>query len=195
MNTAPTSSPASSPSRCSNPTSRSPSSSWTTCRPPISRARPGNSQDPSMRLHHAFFAALCLLGASAVRADDWVTYEPRDGAGKGKNVVFLAGDEEYRSEEGLPMMAKILSQRHGFRCTVLFAQDSDGTINPNNQKSLPGAEALDTADAIVMLLRYRQWPDDVMKHFVYAYQRGVPIVGLRTSTHAFNYVRGTPTAY
>ena len=132
---------------------------------------------------------LCPLLATAARAaaPGTVVYEPKDGPGKGKHVVFLTGDEEYRSEEGLPMLARVLSQRHGFKCTVLFPLGDDGTINPDNTKSLPGAEALDTADAIVMLLRFRAWPDEQMKHFVDAYRRGVPIVALRTSTHAFKY--------
>jgi len=137
----------------------------------------------------------CLLTAAGARAADWVTYEGKDGPGKGKHIVFLTGDEEYRSEEGLPMLAKILSQRHGFKCTVLFAVDPDGTINPNNTGSLPGAEALDSADLIVMLLRYRAWPDVQMKHFADAVQRGVPIVALRTSTHAFNYKGDSTSAY
>jgi hypothetical protein len=135
------------------------------------------------------------MGAQRVHADDWLVFEPKSGPGQGKHIVFLSGDEEYRSEEGLPMLAKILSQRHGFKCTVLFAVDPDGTINPNNGASLPGAQALDSADAIVMLLRYRKWPDDVMKHFVEAHLRGVPIIGLRTSTHAFNYPRQGNSAY
>src|SRR5438477_1754380 len=138
---------------------------------------------------------LGLMLAPVARADDRVTYEPKPGPGGGKHVVFLAGDEEYRSEEGLPMLAKILSQRQGFKCTVLFAVDPDGTINPDNGASLPGAEALDTADAIVMLLRFRHWPDEQMKHFVDAYRRGVPIIGLRTSTHAFQYPRGSTSAF
>src|SRR5436305_4609110 len=108
---------------------------------------------------------LILLLTLAARADDWIVYPAKAGAGSGKHIVFLTGDEEYRSEEGLPMLAKILSQRHGFKCTVLFPQKSDGTINPDDQSSLPGAEALDSADAIVMLLRYRKWPDSEMKHF------------------------------
>jgi hypothetical protein len=83
------------------------------------------------------------------------------------------------------MLAKILSQRHGFKCTVLFALDPDGTINPDNIRTLGDAHVLKTADVIVMALRWRDYPDDVMKHFVDAYQRGVPIVALRTSTHAF----------
>src|ERR1043166_6173476 len=102
---------------------------------------------------------------------------PSSVAAKNKHVVLLSGDEEYRSEESLPMLAKILSQRHGFKCTVLFALDSDGTINPDNQKSLPGPEALDSAHLVIMALRFRAWPDDQMKHFVDAYLRGVPIIG------------------
>jgi hypothetical protein len=136
----------------------------------------------------------CLLTAGA-RGDNWITYQAKPGPGQGKHIVFLTGDEEYRSEEGLPMLAKILSQRHGFKCTVLFAIDPDGTINPDNGASLPGAEALDSADAIVMLLRFRHWPDESMKHFVDALQRGVPIIGLRTSTHAFQYPNGSASAY
>jgi hypothetical protein len=107
--------------------------------------------------------------------------------------VFLAGDEEYRSEEGLPMLAKILSQRHGFKCTVLFPVDPDGTINPKNTKSLSDPRALDTADAIVMLLRFRAWPEDDMTRFDKLLRAGKPIVALRTSTHAFNgFPKGSP---
>ncbi len=132
-----------------------------------------------------------LLAGSALAAD-WLALDPAPGANNGRHVVFLTGDEEYRSEEGLPMLAKILSQRHGFKCTVLFPLDADGTINPDNQKSLPGAEALDPADAVVMLLRFRQWPEEQLQHFVEAVNRGVPIIGLRTSTHAFTGAANKP---
>jgi hypothetical protein len=147
-----------------------------------------------MKTHHCLLALLSCFFTTAAHGEDWITYRGKDGPGKGKHIVFLTGDEEYRSEEGLPMLAKILSQRHGFKCTVLFAVDNDGTIDPNNSASLPGAEALDSADAIVMLLRFRAYPDETMKHFVDAYRRGVPIVGLRTSTHAFK-SPGNQSAY
>ena len=110
-----------------------------------------------------------------------------DGPGAGRHLVFLTGDEEYRSEEGLPMLAKILSQRHGFRCTVLFALNPDGTINPDNNQSVPNSEALDSADGIILGLRFRQWPDAAMARFAAAVARGIPIVALRTSTHAFRF--------
>lgn len=141
------------------------------------------------------FLPFALLTASAFAQQTLVLNPPAGVAPKHKHVVLLSGDEEYRSEESLPMLAKILSQRHGFRCTVLFALDPDGTINPDNNTSIPGIAALDTADGIVMQLRFRQWPDAAMKHFADAVARGVPLVALRTSTHAFRFPENSASAY
>jgi hypothetical protein len=113
-------------------------------------------------------------------------FDPKPGPGQGKHIVFLAGDEEYRSEEALPMLAKILSQKHGFKCSVLFSLDPDGTINPDAGASLSDPEVLDSADAIVMSLRFRKWPEETLARFEKVYLSGKPIIGLRTSTHAFN---------
>ncbi|MBI5802617.1 MAG: ThuA domain-containing protein [Verrucomicrobia bacterium] len=143
----------------------------------------------SRRLLSALLATSLAAAASAAE-QTWVTYEPKAGPGKGKHIVLVAGDEEYRSEEGLPMLGKILSQRHGFKCTVLFSVDADGVINPDAGGSLSHPEALDSADAIVMLLRFRHWDDDANKRFEAAVNRGVPIIALRTSTHAFNGLKG-----
>jgi hypothetical protein len=131
--------------------------------------------------------AAALLTEGVARADQpWVVYEGHDGPGKGKKIVFVTGDEEYRSEEGLPQLAKILAVRHGFHCTVLFAVDpKDGTINPNQSDNIPGLEALDSADLMVILTRFRDLPDDQMQHIVRYVESGKPIVALRTSTHAF----------
>ena len=108
------------------------------------------------------------------------------GPGKGKHIVLVSGDEEYRSEEALPQLAQILSLRHGFDCTLLFAIDpSDGTINPNRRDNIPGLEALDSADLLIIFTRFRDLPDDQMKHIADYVESGRPIVGLRTATHAF----------
>jgi len=98
--------------------------------------------------------------ASARSPEPWVVYEAADGPGKGKHIVLISGDEEYRSEETLPQLAKILAKRHGFKCTVLFAIDSkDGTINPNQKDNIPGLENLATADLMVIFTRMRDLPD------------------------------------
>jgi hypothetical protein len=141
----------------------------------------------------ALWVAAVTLGSLPPAADTSVSYAAKSGPGGGRHVVFLAGDEEYRSEEGLPMLAKILSQRHGFKCTVLFSVDVDGVIDPKNGKSLSDPAAIDTADAIVMLLRFRAWPEDDMARFDKYLKAGKPIVALRTSTHAFNgFPKGSP---
>ena len=128
------------------------------------------------------------LGPGLAEAKDWVVYEGKTGPGQGKHIVFLSGDEEYRSEEAAPMLARILAQRHGFKCTVLFAiNPADGTITPTVLNHIPGLEALDTADLCVLNLRFRELPDEQMRHFVAYLNSGKPIIGLRTSTHAFAY--------
>lgn len=119
-------------------------------------------------------------------ADTSITYAAKQGPGGGRHVVLLAGDEEYRSEESLPMLAKILSERHGFKTTVVFSIDPDGTVNPNNGASLSDGSPIESADAIVMALRFRKWSDADMARFDRRVRNGVPIVALRTSTHAFN---------
>lgn len=154
----------------------------------------------SLRRLSLLVVAWCAVGLPAVMWPGvaWgagtVEYPAAKGPGMGKHLVFVAGDEEYRSEEGLPMLAQILARRHGFRCTVLFSLDDDGTINPKKSDSLAGSEALDSADAIVMLIRFRKWPADVMQRFDNACKRGIPLIGLRTSTHAFQLPADNPFA-
>ena len=129
-------------------------------------------------------------------AKEWVVYEGREGPGKGKHIVLISGDEEYRSEEGLPMVAKILAVRHGFKCTVLFSiNPADGTIDPTIQTNIPGVDALDSADLCVLGLRFRELPDAEMKHFVDYLNAGKPLIALRTSTHAFAYSRNKQSPY
>jgi len=129
--------------------------------------------------------AMTCSFATAADSDGSVSFAAKKGPGAGKKIVLIAGDEEYRSEDSMPMFAKILAERQGFNCTVLFSVGADGMIDPNAQGSLTHPEALDSADGIVMLVRFRKWSDDAMKHFDEAVKRGVPIIGLRTATHSF----------
>jgi type 1 glutamine amidotransferase len=138
---------------------------------------------------------LASLGIAAP-GKDWVVFEGKDGPGLGKHIVFISGDEEYRSEEVMPMLAKILAVRHGFKCTVLFAiNPTNGTIDPIVLNNIPGLEALDTADLCVVNLRFRELPDKQMKHFVDYVNSGKPIIGLRTATHSFNYTKNKQSPY
>ena len=144
------------------------------------------------RLFHVFHlctvALLALVAcAPAHAADPWLVMEGEAGPGKGKRIVLVSGDEEYRSEEALTQLAKILATRHGFSCTVLYAIDpATGEINPNKGDNIPGLEALRYADLLVIATRFRNLPDEQMKEIDDYLKAGKPVIGLRTATHAFN---------
>lgn len=149
-------------------------------------------------MRHFFLSLLTIASTSVLTlaAADWASFTPKDGPGRGKHIVLLAGDEEYRSEEALPMLAGVLSQRHGFRCTVLFSVNpADGTVDPLNQTNVPGMHLIDTADLVVCQFRFRELPDADMAHFVNHLRAGKPIIALRTATHAFAYDRNKQSPY
>lgn len=127
--------------------------------------------------------------------DGGVVFGGGSGAGAGKHVVLVAGDEEYRSEEALPMLARILAERHGFRCTVLFSTDAEGRIDPEAQTHIPGIGAVEDADVVVLFLRFRELPDEAMRPLVEYVEAGKPLIGIRTATHAFQYERHPDSPY
>lgn len=136
------------------------------------------------------FAVVCLLGlcGGVAIAQDTLTFAASGAGDDAPHVVLISGDEEYRTEETMPMLAKILSQKHGFRCTVLFAFGPAGAdyIDSNNQQGLRGLESLKDADLMIIGTRFRK-PDKAGAEYITAFlNAGKPIIGIRTSTHAFN---------
>jgi hypothetical protein len=129
-------------------------------------------------------AFLFIAGAKA--SDQWVDYKGHDGPGRGKQIVLISGDEEYRSEEALPLLGKILATHHGFDCRVLFAIDpKTGLIDPNNRQNIPGISSIKDADVVVIFLRRRELPDEDMQVINDYLMTGKPVIGIRTATHAF----------
>src|SRR5262249_11170334 len=115
----------------------------------------------------AFLTTVLCATAVCAQENQYVVYQGGDGPGKGKHIVLVSGDEEYRSEESLPLLGKILAKHHGFKCTVLFAvaktdiikKDKKGNevliskageINPNVNDNIPGLENLKTADLMII---------------------------------------------
>ncbi len=124
----------------------------------------------------------------------WQIYPGGEGPGRGKHVVLVAADQEYRSEQSLPMLARVLSKRHGFDCTVLFGQNDKGLVDPTMkirwedktvQHDIPGLEHLAKADLVVFFTRLVTLPDDQIQHVVDYLDSGKPIVGIRTANHGF----------
>ena len=133
-----------------------------------------------------FLLFVCIAGLfQSLNAAAPLVYEGISGPGKGKHLVFIPSDHEYRSEETLPALARILAKHHGFKCSVVFGVNAKGEIQPG-ANNVPGIEELDKADLMVIFTRFQNWPADQMKHFVAYLDRAGPIVGLRTATHGFN---------
>jgi type 1 glutamine amidotransferase len=130
------------------------------------------------------FLAASVLAASMLPAPGPAAAQAADGAKK-PHVVFVTGDDEYRSEITMPMIAKILEAKHNMRTSVAFARPT-----PQTKDNIEGLEALKDADLAVMFVRFRKLPDDQLKLILDYADSGKPLVGLRTSTHAFLYSAG-----
>lgn len=122
-----------------------------------------------------------------------LVYQGTEGPLKGRHVVLIASDHEYKSEEALPMLGRILAKHYGAKCTVLFGVDENGFIRPG-QSNIPGTDALKTADLMVIFTRFQNLPAEQMQPIVDYLDRGGPVVGLRTSTHGFKIPAGSPFA-
>ncbi|MDP6962633.1 MAG: ThuA domain-containing protein [Planctomycetota bacterium] len=131
------------------------------------------------------------------QSSQWLSYPGNDelSPGLGRKIVFVAGDEEYRSEEAMPILAKTMSEL-GFECVVLFSQNKEsGEIDPDESRHIPGLSQIADADLLVLQLRFRCLPDEDMNYIVDYVEAGKPLIGIRTSTHAFNYPDDSESKY
>jgi type 1 glutamine amidotransferase len=134
-------------------------------------------------------AAMALTAVPAIASDTPQNIAQLKGTEVKPHIVFVTGDEEYRSEETMPMLARILHRDHGFTVSVCFAL-TDGVIDPNRTDNIEGLEILKGADMMVMNTRFRKLPDGQLQHITQFAESGKPMVGFRTATHAFKYGGG-----
>lgn len=136
----------------------------------------------------ASVATLTAIGASsavAAEAEDAPAAGPSVAA-DAPHVVFVTGDDEYSSELSMPMIAAILEKHHGMKTTVLYAENDKGERD-RHAHNIPGLEALRDADLAVFYMRFRELPQEKLDEIVRYAESGKPLIGLRTSSHAFNY--------
>lgn len=133
-----------------------------------------------------------LIGSATLQASS-IVYEGGEGSGKGKHIVFLASDHEYRAEETCPALARILAKHFGFTCTVVFGVDAEGFIEAGSSR-VSGLSALGKADLFVIFARFLDLPEEEMAHVEAYLERGGPVVGMRTSSHAFKIPGNSPYA-
>ena len=142
--------------------------------------------------------ALPALAHPVPESEQWLTYPGGEGPGKGKHIVLIAADQEYRSEQSMPMMAKVLSTHHGFDCTVLFGVNEKGEVDPTmpvypekgkesefKPHHIPGLEHLATADLVIFFPRLLTLPVNETELIVKYIDSGKPFIALRTANHGF----------
>lgn len=159
---------------------------------------------PLLTLRHLLSAIVLLLCCGQAFAHPipespkWLTFPGGEGPGKGKHIVLITADQEYRSEQSMPMMAKILSKHHGFDCTVLFGVNEKGLVDPTSPvypkkgkeaefkpHNIPGLKHLASADLVVFFTRLLTLPKDQLEHIVSYVDSGKPMIALRTGNHGF----------
>lgn len=142
---------------------------------------------------------LLTFGQYQARADNpWLTYKGKPGPGSGKTIVLIAADQEYRSEQSMPMLANILATHHGFDCIVLFGVNADGLADPTmpvypekgkeeefQTHRIAGLENLERADLVIFFTRLLTLPLEQQEQIVQYLDSGKPIIGLRTANHGF----------
>ncbi|MGN6136758.1 MAG: ThuA domain-containing protein, partial [Aureliella sp.] len=161
------------------------------------------SREQEELLHRNAFYTVNEIPAQAVAqhasADSpWLSYAGGHGPGAGKHIVLIAADQEYRSEQSMPMLAKVLAEHHGFNCTVLFGVNERGQVDPTlpvtpkkgeearfKGHNIPGLEHLESADLAIFFTRMLTLPADQQAQIVRYLDSGKPIIGLRTANHGF----------
>jgi arylsulfatase A-like enzyme len=141
---------------------------------------------------------LRLGSESDLSKAEWLDYPGSDGPGKGKHVVLIAAEQEYRSEQSMPMLAKVLSKHHGFRCTVLFGVNDKGEVDPTlpvypekgreadfKKHHIPGLDQLASADLVIFCTRLLTLPERELQQIVEYVDSGKPMIALRTANHGF----------
>ncbi len=110
-------------------------------------------------------------------------------AAKKPHAVFVVGTHHYSPQLSMPLLAAEL-EKHGFETTVVAA-DYDPEKSP---RGIGGLNALRRADVAIFFMRFLTLPPKQLKHIERYLESGKPVVGFRTSTHAFIYPEGDELA-
>jgi hypothetical protein len=164
--------------------------------------QPGHVRPMMTTICVALLLSWSMVSVERLRAADhpvpesplWLTYTGAQGPGKGKHIVLIAADQEYRSEHAMPMLAKILAEHHGFDCTVLFSLNKNNEVDPTQKirwedktvtHNIPGLEHLENCDLVILFSRLISLPPEQLEFFYRYLDSGKPIIGIRTANHGF----------
>ncbi len=97
-------------------------------------------------------------------------------------VVFISAENEYGAAESFVSFSRHLALTGGAAAEILQAATDLAAPDAHH---VPGMQALDTADCVVLFARRRALPPDEMQCLRDYLGRGKPLIALRTSSHGF----------
>jgi len=148
------------------------------------------------KLFFILIISISFKQSTAQVKDGWITYFPSENYNNGKYIVLICGDQEYRSEEALPLLARILSTENGFKTTVLFPINPEtGYVDPSVHNNILGLDHLEKADLVIIFTRWLDLPKSQMRYIAEYLEKGKPVIGLRTATHAFRYPENSSSLF
>ncbi|MHC4890571.1 MAG: ThuA domain-containing protein [Planctomycetota bacterium] len=102
---------------------------------------------------------------------------------KRPRMVFISAESEYKAAESYPGFAHELEMKYGLNCEIL-----QGSIQKSGEDRnyISGMETLSKADLVLVFVRRRAFQAEQMQYFRDYLERGKPLIGLRTASHAFD---------
>lgn len=155
-----------------------------------STSRSGSNRKPANTTRRTFLGQVAAAGAAAAPLLSRRLAGAAPSRAKGE-LAFVVGTHHYHPEQSMPLLAKEMD-RLGFRSTLI--QPTGDPEENHNGVGLPGLEALERADAAVFFLRFLALNDPQFALLERYLKSGKPVIGLRTSTHAFRYPASHPRA-
>ena len=92
-------------------------------------------------------------------------------------IHFISGAREYKSEESLKKFIPWLEKHYDVKCSVSWGHDGI--------KELPSLNELKEADLLFVFARRMNLVEPQMKIIRTHWEKGKPVVGVRTASHAF----------
>jgi len=129
------------------------------------------------------------------RNGELVAAFPNGFCAPGTRITVIAADDEYESYVTMPALSAELDRFANITSSVIVAADPAArTPDPTSKTANTGVAALNDAHVCVVFMRFSR--DEELANELADFARsGRPIVGFRTSTHAFALPQESPVAW
>jgi nicotinamidase-related amidase/type 1 glutamine amidotransferase len=115
----------------------------------------------------------------SITSVDFLGGEPFHFKNDRRSLLFVIGEDEYKTEVTLPAFAQQELEPRGFNVRVIHADSSD-------KNNFPGlAQAVARSDLVFVSVRRRTPPKEQLNAIQSHLDAGKPLVGIRTASHAF----------